>query len=351
MTSPRRPLTAVLLTAVLLAAVLPVRADIVDDIDVARVELPDRSEASLAAARREGMRQVLVKLSGTRETLKETSIAQALREAQRYLVSYSYETGATPGSPAVRLQYDGDALRTLLREAGQPLWTTNRPTVLAWLIGSDGARRRFASPEAAPALRDALGEAFARRGVPLQQPLYDLEDADKLSPGAAWRQSSSALAAASARYRDTEVLAGRVALLSDGNWIGDWRFLDRGRWLVRPVTAGSMAAFVDEGADLAATALAARYAVVGDTSSELQFSILVEGIQAYAQYSNLQTALAAIEVIDRVIPERVTPQQVLLRVESAAQQQQLERIIALDARFVPVSGAVTDGQLHYRWEE
>ena len=88
--------------------------------------------------------------------------------------------------------------------------------------------RRFASVDAAPEADSVLRESFHRRGVPLQTPLYDLSDTASISPGEAWRQSSSALMEASRRYRGAEVLAGRVAQLS--RWQLGGRLAVFGQW-------------------------------------------------------------------------------------------------------------------------
>lgn len=335
-----------------LIGALPARGEFVAEIDAARIEVPDRSESTLVRARREGMRQVLVKLSGSRDSLQRESISSALREAQRYLIRYSYEEDEDSGPEPrllLRFEFDGNALRKLLRDAGEPLWTSNRPTVLAWLVYNDGERRRFASQEEAPRLREALNTGFTQRGVPLQQPVYDLIDAERLSPGAAWRQSSAALTAASFRYRDTELLAGRVAELSGGRWVGDWQFLDQGRWLQRQVTAASLEEFVAEGADLAAAALAARYAVVGDDGGDLRYRIRIDGVRSYAQFTALREVLESLVAIERLQPEMLQRDVVVLRVQSAADPEQLARIIELDTRFVPGAAAGAEDELRYRW--
>ena len=324
------------------------RAEVVADIDAARIPVPDRSETTRNSARRDGMEQVLVKLSGSRATLDSPQVQSALRDSRRYLLRYSYED-AGDDSVVLRLEYDGRALRRLLRDAGEPLWTANRPTVLAWLVVGDGERRRFASDEADPAARAALEDAFATRGVPLQQPLYDLEDLGQLSPGAAWRQSSAALTSAAARYPETELLAGRAAELADGRMLGEWRFLDRGSWLRRQVEAEDLQAFSRAGADLAAAALAARYAVAGGGSDELAIVLRVEGVTSYAQFSALREVLEGMEAVERLVPQRLSAREVLLSVESAATPSQLARIIGLDGRFSELP-AVDDAQLNYRWE-
>lgn len=336
--------------ALLALLLLPwsLRAEVIADIDVARIAVADRSERSLRDAQLAGLEEVVVKLTGTTASLQNETLVRALQTPARFLRGYSY-VEEEDEALRLRLAYDGDALRKVLRDAGLPLWTANRPRVLAWLVWSDGASRRFASAEASPQLRDTLQAAFRRRGVPLQLPLYDLADVEVLSRGEAWRQSSAPLLAASARYSAETVLAGRVVRLSDGSWLGDWRFLDDQRWVSRPVTAPSAEAFVEAGAELVASTLSARYAVTGVASDDLRYRLRVSGVENYRAYVSLRRAVAALEAVERVVPESLTAEAVSLRIESPASQEQLARLIELDPRFERLAGS--DGTLSYRWIE
>lgn len=332
----------------LLAASPAVRGELVEDISAVNLPVPSRAEAQLRAARQRGLETVLVKMSGTTEVLEAPPIRAALDTPERFLTQYRYEDRPDGQGLDLRLEYDAEALRRLLRDAGAPLWTANRPVVLAWLVVSEEALRRFASDADYPELRTAMREAFARRGLPLRQPLYDLEDRIHLPVGAAWRQDAATLVSASARYRDTLPLAGRVARLADGRWVGDWRFLDDGRWVSRSVTAESPAPFAAQAADLVAATLTARYAVVASGDGDLRLQLTVSGIRSYQALYRLRLALEALESVDRVVPERVTADEVILRVESAAEPAALARILELDGRFLPL--AVPAGEsLSYRW--
>jgi hypothetical protein len=344
-TATIRRLAAILLGLLLLSPAG--HGEIVADIDAARIAVADRSDGALRAAQVAGLEEVVVKMTGAADALLSPALEEPLQAPQRFLRGYSYAEGEG-GDLYLELSYDGDALRRLLRDAGLPLWTANRPPVIAWLVWNDGRQRRFASSDESPQLRAALQEVFRRRGLPLQQPLYDLPDAEALSPGAAWRQSSSALMAASARYAPASVLAGRVARLSDGNWLGDWRFLDDRRWVSRPVTAPSLEGYLAEGADLVATTLAARYAVSSGASEDLRYRVLVSGVADFSALLELRRFIAGVEVVERVVPERLDSRGLSLRVESAASVEQLARLLELDSR-VQRQPTGQDADLAYRW--
>lgn len=324
------------------------RAEIVDDIYKARLVVEGRDARSLSAARRAGLAEVLIKASGDPQAPQGAEAAKALDSSQTYLLGYSYEEGSD-GTLLLRLEYDEQAVQQLLREAGLRLWTTNRPVVLTWLVVSDEKGRRFASVDAAPEADSVLRESFHRRGVPLQTPLYDLSDTASISPGEAWRQSSSALMEASRRYRGAEVLAGRVAQLSDGSWVGDWRYLDNGRWRSRSSAADSLQAFTDAGAELVAATLVEQYGVKLTADTDERYRLTLRGVRSFEDYMVLQDVLSSLEAVRSVVPESLLGDQVSLRVKAETDLQQLARIIELDARFVPLPLEPGQNGLSYEW--
>jgi hypothetical protein len=271
-----------------------------------------------------------------------------LDRAGDYLLGYSYQQ-LDEGALALRFEFDENAVQALLRTAGLPLWTANRPEVIAWLVMSDGQRRYFVSAAHSPREHAALKESFLRRGVPLQVPLYDLADSALVSPGAAWRQSSSELLQASERYRGALVLAGRGARLSDGQWLGDWRFFDQGRWVTRSVSAANLREFTEAGADLVAATLAQRYAVLLQDQGDRHYLLSFRGVRSFADFRALRGGLEQLETVTRVVPETLLGDSVRLRVESEAELAQLARIIELDRRFVPTPTPPGESGLHYEW--
>lgn len=323
-------------------------AELVDDIYKARLGVDGRDARALGAARRAGLAEVVIKASGDPLALEHPEVAAALAGAQDFLLGYSYEEDAQ-GALLLRLEYDEQAVQQLLRESELRLWTANRPLILTWLVISDGAGRRFASLDAAPEASEVLRGSFARRGVPLQMPLYDLSDTAAISPGEAWRQSSAALAAASSRYRGTQLLAGRVAQLSDGSWQGDWKYLDEGLWRTRSTSAPSLEAFTDVGAELVASTLAERYGVRLSSEGDERYQLTLRGIRGFDDYLMLQKALASLEAVRSVVPESLLGDQVRLRVEAETDLQQLARIIELDPRFVSIPLEPGQSGLSFEW--
>lgn len=138
------------------------------------------------------------------------------------------------------VSFDGVALADELRNAGIPVWGSDRPLTLVWLaIETVDGERRILSRQAAqqraplpvrvtPPLVDpaetgepaaaptfdfnaALELAAKARGIPLLLPLYDERDQAAVTDSDVWGGFDEVLLAASRRYGVDSVLVGRAS--------------------------------------------------------------------------------------------------------------------------------------------
>lgn len=331
---------------------LSAQAEVVGDLYLGEVPVADRSQASLNAAAREALAQVLVKVSGSREVLDNPEVVPVLADARELAQQFSYARGRTPEqSLLARFEFDNAWVNGLLAGAGEPIWTANRPAVLLWLVRDTPAGRQFVTSETAPEEVEILRAAFARRGVPLRMPLHDLADAAALPAAQAWQLNPPSLRQASARYRVEEILAGRVSRLSSGDWLGDWSYLSSRDRVDRSATAEPLADFLQAGADLVAEEMASRYAIAASATAAGGVSMRVTNVRAYADYAAVVSWLEGLELIERANVEQISGDTLQLRLQAQADAGQLAAIIELNRQLVPQTAArPIPGELSYRWQ-
>ncbi len=312
------------------------RAELVQDLYSAEVAVADQSAAELARAARQGLSDVLVKVSGSTQVLSNPAISTALGDARNRVERYSYQKGpGVPPQTSVKLLFDGAYVTGLVVGAGAPIWTANRPAVLVWLVIEDAAGRLFLNAATAPALMAAVQREFARRGIPIQLPLHDAADSAALTPDQAWNLDDPALVPASARYQLRDVLVGRVSLLEGGGATGEWSFLQGDNRVRRTSTVASEELFVRDGVALVAETLAARYAVAASSTGG-NVSLAVSGVTSYADYAAVITWLEGLELVERANVASVRGDTVTLNLKAKAGAAQLAAIIELNQRLVPV---------------
>ncbi len=313
------------------------RAELVQDLYEAEVAVADQSAAELGRAARQGLSDVLVKVSGSTQVLSNPTISKALGDARNRVQQYSYDKGpGVPPQTSVKLSFDGAYVTGLVVGAGAPIWTANRPAVLVWLVVEDAAGRAFLNAAAAPALMAAVQGEFARRGVPIQLPTYDAADSAALTPEQAWNLDDPALVPASARYQLRDILVGRVSLLEGGGATGEWSFLQGDNRVQRTSTVASEELFVRDGAALVAETLAARYAVAASSAGG-KVTLAVSGVTTYADYAALISWLEGLELVERADVASVRGDTLTLNLKAKAGAAQLASIIELNRRLIPMS--------------
>ena len=327
-----------------------VRAEVVENMYSSSVPLADQSSGELARAAREALSEVFVRVSGSANVLRNPAVSAALGSAASHVQQYSYSKDPNSGGLVVRPVFDEKYVNDLIINAGEPLWTANRPAVLLWLVMEDAAGRQFVNADTAPALVAAVRAEFARRGVPLQLPFYDLVDTSAVTPDQAWGPLDPALISASQRYHLQNVLVGRFSLPASGGVDGDWSYYYEDTQSHQSGKAASEEEFLRTGVAMVAEAMAARYAVSA-SGVEGEISLSVTGVTAYADYAAVVAWLESLELVERANLVSVSGDTITLTVQAQADASQLAATIELNEKLVPLPAAGPGVQLTYQWQK
>ena len=322
-------------------------AEVVRDLYSARVPVTDQRSETLASAAQDALGQVLVKVSGSEEALGNPLVRKAMPEARSHVQQYVYNR-ADDGSLSARFEFDATYITGLVTQARLPLWTANRPRVLAWLVVEQGGQRQFVGLDSSPELAAELLREFDARGVPAQLPLFDLADATALSLDQAWTLDGNAVIAASGRYGVEDILLGRVVATSTGEWLGDWSYMFGRDRLDRSARAPESRGFARQGVVLAAESMASRYAVAPSAGSDGLVVMTVSGIENYGDYADLVDWLEDLELIDHANVRLITGDRLELGLVSLADSEDLAKLLELNRRLQPL--ASMPGQLDYQWQ-
>jgi hypothetical protein len=343
---------ALIWTLLALLSVGSLEADVVADLHTATIPVADQGAQAMAAAARQAMAEVLVKVSGSAELLQNPAIVAALKESRSQVQQYAYVRGKAPAPElAIRFEFDGGYITDLVAQAGAPLWTANRPLVLAWVVVEDEQGRHFINWESAPEQAQLLADEFSRRGVPVQLPVFDLIDMTAVSTEDVWRLDANAILAASARYNVQDVAAGRLVMSSGGAAPGDWSYFYQNNRINRSVTSPDLQIFLRGGVDVVAGEISGRYAVARTTGADGGVHLSVTGVTDYADYAAVVNWLEGLELIENANLERVEGDRIELRLQARADAAKLAAIIELNDRLLPMPGSGADTQLNYQWRK
>jgi len=329
----------------------------VQDLYTGQVLVTSRGKTELANGARAGLLQVLVRVSGSTDVENNAMIAAALGNPEAYYYQYGYESTdkvLTVGDKQVparmlRISFEPGLIAKLLRRAGFPVWGSNRPGILLWIATSDEDGRRIITDSDKSGLLDALDQQAKLRGLPLLYPILDLEDTSILSTAEVWGLFLDRIDSASVRYHPDVILAGRVQQDRSGQWTGRWYYRVERGWQGVDNTGFTVENLVDTVVNRLADELAVRYAVDSSKGSILLRVEAINDVEDYAAASAYLQSLAP--VVDSSVIE-VEGNEVLFRLSTEGQSEQLLEIIGLDENMVLINagtGMTKDSPLHYRW--
>ena len=315
-------------------AALPCQAVVVDDLHRALVDVEDHSREQLQSATRDGLAQVMVKVSGSPSVLQVDAVRDALDQAPRFMQRYRY-LRPKEGGLKLQVHFDPQLVNDVLRDAQAPVWTANRPPLLIWLVVSDSSGRRPATPETSPQLYERLQQELDRRGVPASFPLNDLQDTTAVTTEQLWQLDEPAILAASERYSVSNILVGRLRQMSDGSWQGDWAFIRDRDSVTSSFYREEVPVFTANIVDFIADRMASRYAVAGEDQA-LEVLVRVDAVAEFADLQRVLRYFESIELINAVWPAYLEGDSVVLRLAAQAEPEQLARIVQLNRRLEPV---------------
>ncbi len=306
------------------------------------------------------LQQVLVKVSGRRDSIEQPAIVAALAESSRYIQKFSYQSTrqplATDDGPELlthrlSIDFERTLVDQLLARAGlRPLGAV-RPGVLIWLLEERDTQREFLGRDEDPVF-SAMKQRARERGLPVFRPLMDLEDQQALPIADAWGFFRGAISSASSRYQTESILVGRLYRNPSGDWVSQWLLL---------TSAEDSQSFNGQGVglnehlssavDLAADRLFANF--VGPLGELDSGSVVleIEAVASVDDYFQITQYLQELPAVKGITLQNLNDDRLLLQLQIEGAASQLRGAIGLNRRFKALPGYAggPPTQLNYRW--
>ena len=337
-----------LFTVLLAGFSAPTTAVTVSGLYSAKVPVVGSSPGQLAQGYADGLSQVLVRVSGTRDVLAMEGVDDLLSDAESLLLSYQVARGES-GQSVLSMSFGAVGVNRALAAIDAPVWGANRPLTLAWIATEDRGSRSLVTrseagsgQESPGTWRAAFEEAARKRGLPVALPPSDFgSDRELLSD--IWGQFIGRVASSSEDL-DHDVLALVRVSRAGGQWRAGWVFdgmaMNAGEESVTAQTPEALAeAMINRWAELYASRYAVAASEVGDSP---QVDIVLRGVTSLEDYAGANNVLEGLTPVVGVGAHRVRDDQLTLRVAFSGELDQLREYIALDPRFVPIDADVSD---------
>lgn len=347
MTGPGRSILRCLIGATLfaiIAAVAPAQAVTVSGLYDANVAIDGTTGEDLQAGYREGLRRVMVRVSGTADVLGMEGVDGVLDQAESLLLSY--QVRSADGGNRLDMSFGAVGVNRALASVQAPVWGANRPLTLAWVAVQERGGRYLLTEgdasERASQWQRAFSWAAASRGLPVAFPPEQLA-ADRGLLSDLWGQFTGRIRDASETISYDALAMVRIRRSGD-QWRADWTHDGMGEARADDsVTASSPAQLADAVISRWAEGYASRYAVSGsDVGESPKVDIVLEGVSSLADYGKVGDALENLTPVESVHPLRVRGSRLTVQVTFSGELGQLKEYIALDPRFVVMEAPVAE---------
>lgn len=178
-----------------------------------------------ASAAKEGLMQVLIKVSGDPQIVNHPAVKNSIKNADALVEEFGY--ASTPNIPAtpylIKLRFDAKQINALLKNAGASSWGGNRPSIMVWLVIKD-------KPIISNDLSVEMKRQGKKYGLPLVFPVMDAAEMSKVSSNDVTTMKLPALSEAAKRYSSDAMLIGYIEPVANV-YQGKWELvLDETKW-------------------------------------------------------------------------------------------------------------------------
>ncbi len=280
------------------------------------VELPiaDFSQAARQQAFPKALQQVLIKTSGNAEIASLPEIQASLSSAYSLINSYSYSEPDTDNGKQQQLflnvKFNPKGIEQLLNNAKQGLWGNNRPLILTWLDIDDTIIASNNDDD----IVNALIDNAKRLGLPIILPVTDLPDFNNISTENIKQLNISAIKKTSKRYNTDTILVGYITKVEPDNWQGSWTLLLNDSIVHWDITGINPTQILTKAMNNVANSLSTQFAVLNDSATRKQLTVLITGVTGLNEYSDISKYLRGLNTVTEVDLTDAGPNYVKLQV-------------------------------------
>nr|WP_319555136.1 DUF2066 domain-containing protein [uncultured Vibrio sp.] len=303
---------------------LPVYALTQVDIYRAEVVIDSEQNNGESLAREQGMKEVIVRATGSQTSLSNPVIQKALGSSSRYISQLGY--GLIEGKPSLQMRFSSSQIHSLLTQAQLPSWSAHRANILVWAIEEQAYERTIAWEHSDSPKVSALHTAAEARGLPITFPVGDFDDVTGVNVSDLWGGFAEPIAKASQRYPVDAVLV----LKAQGDQIR-WTLYDQSPSAIlvsqRSPHSGAAAGVnaMAEVVDTISDYYAGKSAVVVSGESSDGITMKVVNIHSAQDFFRLESALNKLNSVAGSEVKRVQGNELTLKLHLLASKETFEK--------------------------
>ncbi|MCV2402305.1 DUF2066 domain-containing protein [Marinomonas sp. C2222] len=299
---------------------------------------------------------VLVKVSGDKVAISADLLKEAKSKAPTWVAQHSVASlsellmsnGELVAGKQVRVAFYEASIDEFLSKNNLPVWGSDRPSSLVWLVNEDNGLRSLSGTKAPSEALNILARASGAIGLPVYAPLLDDEDQRTISTTDVWGFFEDSILKASERYQTDAVAALKIS-----NYVGKVSggllvLLKNGETERFDLSGDTLNDVLGLASVHIAKVLSSRYAAVRSSDSINVLDVQVSGVSDYAIMRETQSYLEALGVVKSVNLAQISGENVRFSLEVNGDKERLLNGISLNRLLVresPSTREVEDNNL------
>ncbi len=322
-------------------------------LNAADVVVANNSSAVLQQALPKAFGQVLVKLSGNAAVMTLPTIQNALPQVNRYIESYSYSDSAS-NPLTLHVIFDLKAVKQLLENAGQAIWSSDRPLVLVWIsVPVQSQSEVLSSDQLSNPVTQVIQQEAHSRGVPVLFPVMDLEDQSNVAQTTSAVPNAEQMQRIGQRYGTHAVLAAAVVPDSANGMQGEWQLFLNGLSYEWQSSGADVMQVVTNGINRVSDLMANQLGTLDTKGMQRVVTMRVSGVQNLNDYVHMIAELKKLTPVVDVAVSDMGSNAVLLKVKTIGDRDNLASALNSASGFVAESSPTSLGEnapdLFYHW--
>lgn len=312
----------------------------VDSLYQGQTPVSSQSQEEQNRAVQAALLQVLLKVSGNNSILKKPDIKPRLTDAQKLVQQVGYSTPTL-----LSVDFDPSGVNDLLRSLNVPIWSQNRPMIVAWvenealghpaeILGSDSNNETVT----------LLKQQADQHGLPILFPLMDIADINQVSPNDIATMAIPKLTSAAKRYAGDVILAGRVIRGANG-FATQWKLVvgdNHWEWNIVGKTLNEIIPVLVENIT---NTLAARFAVTTTSAVQTELTLKISGVTLQDDLAQLTRYLEHLAPVASVSVAQISGGDVTLTISLRGTREAFTQLLSLGNKLTPINPA----EWKYQW--
>lgn len=329
---------------------LPVYAVKMSSLYKIELQVPTQLEDTREAAVKNGLVQVLTRLSGNAAIGDNPVVKKSLKRASYYLQQYSYSLASTNASEyTLQMAFDPDDVSRLLKEANVNAWGDRRPLLLVFVAlntADDGTE--IISNENPGNLLPIIKSASQEFGLPMILPEMDVAELNALDVKDVLTMNMPMLKEAAKRYVTDGIMVGNVTETSQGV-TSSWKLSlseQQWSWIINAPTLNEA---IDNLMNQVRQTLAQNAVIKTVNVPEIWLKLQVRDISERAELMQLMQYLQQMPLVKQVNLNQVAGDMVEVVVEVKGTIETFQKVAQAGKRLTLVNQNPEENTLIFEW--